>query len=162
MKQKYIVDTEKHISDDASKLFVNNKTKFDKCANIGDLLFSFKLTIGKVSIAKCKLYCNEAIAIFKSNDNVQVEYLYYIFQILNFYDKASGNMSKGSLNKEKIKELIIPIPSPENQQIIINYLDEKMEYHKNYWNTMFQMFSNDTLDNSIEDLTEVSSEEIEE
>ena len=138
MKTKYIHNTQKHISVEAS----NNIKNY---ADIGDLLFSFKLTIGKVAIAKCKLYCNEAIAIFKSNNIVNVEYLYYIFQTLNFYDKASGNMSKGSLNKEKIKELIIPIPSIANQQIIVNHLDEKMEYHKTYWNTMSQMFSNDSF-----------------
>ena len=141
MKTKYINNTQKHISIQASNNFKNY-------ADIGDLLFSFKLTIGKVSIAQSKLYCNEAIAIFKSNNNVHIEYLYYIFQILNFYDKASGNMSKGSLNKEKIKELEIPIPSLSDQQIIINYLDEKMEYHKTYWTMMSQMFSNDSFSSS--------------
>jgi len=123
MKTKYITDTEKHISIDAQKLFVIKKTNKDNCADIGDLLFSFKLSIGKVAIAKCKLYCNEAIAIFKSNEIVNVNYLYYIFQIINFYEKASGNMSKGSLNKDKIKDLDIPIPSLENQQKIIDKLD---------------------------------------
>ena len=55
----------------------------------------------------------------------------------------------GSLNKEKIKELIIRIPSLENQQNIVNYLDERMKYHTNYWKTLFSFNLNDYLEKRL-------------
>jgi type I restriction-modification system DNA methylase subunit len=77
MKQKYITDTREKISDEAVK--ASNVKLIPK----GTVLYSFKLTIGRVAIAGDNLYTNEAIAAFipkrGTEDIISNEYLYSLF-----------------------------------------------------------------------------------
>jgi type I restriction enzyme, S subunit len=49
-----------------------------KLSNTGSLLFSFKLSIGLVSLLKNDMYTNEAIATFPPNNKIKTSFLYYI------------------------------------------------------------------------------------
>ena len=87
----------------------------------GTILYSFKLSIGKIAISGCDLYTNEAIAglIIKSSD-VMMEYLYYVLKDLkNFSSK--GCIGNGSLNKDSLSKIKIGIPTIDKQNEIINY-----------------------------------------
>ena len=91
----------------------------------GTLLFSFKLSIGKLAFAGMDLYTNEAIAglKIKNHGELNKEYLYYLLQQLTF-DTAQKAVKGKTLNKDKIGNLIIPLPSLEMQEKIVKKIKE--------------------------------------
>ena len=118
MTQKYIENTKEKITNDAIK---NSSVKK---ISIGDILLSFKLSIGKVSIAKKEMYCNEAIAFFHGNEKIQTDFLYYYFYVTDISSQKSGCIGTGSLNKENLKNLQIPIPSLSDQKKIVEHMEK--------------------------------------
>ena len=96
-----------------------------KLLPIDTILLSFKLTIGKVAIAGVPLYTNEAIAGINSLDNTIIlnKYLYYYLSLIDISGDKSGIIGNGSLNKDKLFNLDIAVPSIEHQNKIISYLD---------------------------------------
>ena len=70
------------------------------------ILYSFKLSIGKIAISGIPLYTNEAIAglFIKNNKDVCMKYLYYRLSIIKKFN-SKGCMCKGSLNKTTLSEL---------------------------------------------------------
>ncbi len=96
----------------------------------GTLLLSFKLTLGRVSFAGTELYTNEAIAsILNLRSFVSKYYLYYFFSYFDWNKAAEGDIKvKGkTLNKQKLKDLQIPIPPLPEQQRIVSILDTCFE-----------------------------------
>jgi restriction endonuclease S subunit len=71
--------------------------------------------MGKLGIAGCDLYCNEAIVYINSKlDRIPQAYMYFILQSLNIEQYARGTIGNGNLNKEILSGLQIPVPkSPE-------------------------------------------------
>ena len=87
------------------------------------ILFSFKLSIGKIAISGCELYTNEAIAgLIVKEDIVIMKYLYYILQDIKTF-KSNGCIGGGSLNKQSLSEIKLPIPTLEKQKEIVKRLD---------------------------------------
>ena len=87
------------------------------------ILFSFKLSIGKIAISGCDLYTNEAIAgLIIQDKQVIMKYLYYILKEINTFS-SKGCIGGGSLNKESLAKLKIPIPCLEKQKEIVAYCD---------------------------------------
>jgi type I restriction-modification system DNA methylase subunit/restriction endonuclease S subunit len=115
----YIYDTKEKITD----LGVKNSSV--KLFAKDTILFSFKLTIGKTAIVGNPLYTNEAIVgiLSKNNDLLNTKYLYYYLTINDFSKLGSGILGNGSLNKNSLEKIKIPIPSLERQQEIVKYLD---------------------------------------
>lgn len=129
-----IVDSKKKITNMAIK---ECKPKLVKK---GTILMSFKLTIGKLGIAGCDLYTNEAILHVNTDNEELNRYLYYHLFSVPISHNASGCMGNGSLNKEKLKVLKIYIQKDlDKQKNIVNYLD-KLESEKN------------SIDNKITDI----------
>jgi restriction endonuclease S subunit len=92
----------------------------------GSLLFSFKLSIGKLAVAGFDLYTNEAIAalVIKDKEQLDRNFLhYYISQMV--FDDVTTAVKGSTLNKNKIKNLEIPLPPLEIQNEIVTKLDEK-------------------------------------
>lgn len=117
----YITDTDEKITD------IGVKESNVKLLKKGTLLFSFKLTIGKVSIAGKDLYTNEAIAgiVPKDETKVLTKYLYYLLPRLD-YTVYTQRATKGkTLNKDIMRLIEIPLPSLEAQQTIVDKLDKK-------------------------------------
>ena len=87
------------------------------------ILFSFKLSIGKIAISGCDLYTNEAIAglIIKENQ-VIMKYLYFILKEINTFS-SKGCIGGGSLNKSSLSKIKISVPSLECQKEIIKYCE---------------------------------------
>ncbi len=119
-RQMYISDTEEKITDKGVK------ESNVKLLPIDTLLFSFKLTIGKVAITAKELYTNEAIAGIVPKDNrVLTKYLYYLLPRLD-YSIYSQRATKGkTLNKDIMRIVEIPLPLVEIQKKIIKELDAK-------------------------------------
>ena len=80
------------------------------------ILFSFKLSIGKMAISGCNLYTNEAIAglIIREDTGlpINMQYLYYYLKELHTFN-ASGCIGGGSLNKDSLSKLVIRVPKEE-------------------------------------------------
>ena len=115
-----ITETKTNISKEA--IINSNVKKVPK----GSLLFSFKLSVGKVSFAGCDLYTNEAIASFLPNKNVKLEFLKYVLQ-QDFQENGFENIYGAKLfNKDLIKFAKYVLPETvEEQDGIALFLDTK-------------------------------------
>jgi type I restriction-modification system DNA methylase subunit/restriction endonuclease S subunit len=95
----------------------------------GSILMSFKLSIGKMAIAGCDLYTNEAIVHINTNNELSNKWLYYYYLCYPPIG-ASGSIGGGSLNKDKLKKIeFINMPDTIKTQIV-QYLDN-LETEKN-------------------------------
>jgi type I restriction enzyme M protein len=121
MNQMYIIGTKERITDKGVK------ESNVKLLPEGTLLFSFKLTIGKVAIAGRELYTNEAIAgiIPKDKNKVLTKYLYYLLPHLDFSSYIQRATKGKTLNKEILKKIKIPLPSIEIQRELVKELDKQ-------------------------------------
>nr|WP_320192698.1 restriction endonuclease subunit S [uncultured Desulfobacter sp.] len=92
----------------------------------GTLLMSFKLTIGKISIAGVDCFHNEAIiSIYPFLKELQS----YLFRCLNGFDLNSGNKKaiKGAtLNQDSISNILIALPPLGEQKRIVAKVDQLM------------------------------------
>ena len=91
----------------------------------GTLLLSFKLSLGKRTIAGCDLFTNEAIAALHilNHDTADRDYLYWALGSID-YDRLVDRAAKGkTLNKAKLKILPIPLPPIAEQKRIAKILD---------------------------------------
>jgi len=124
------------ISDLTSKLICKTKEEItdyavaqSRCRKVpkGTLLFSFKLTIGKMAFAGCDLYTNEAIAALhiKHQEELYSEYLFYALQVARLLGSNQAVMGK-TLNSKSLAQIKIPLPSLDDQ-IRIAHLLGKVE-----------------------------------
>ena len=91
----------------------------------GTLLLSFKLSLGKRTLAGCDLFTNEAIAALRvlDHDVADRDYLYWALGSID-YDRLVDRAAKGkTLNKAKLKRLQIPLPPLAEQKRIAGILD---------------------------------------
>lgn len=112
MKEKIILDTEEKLSQ-----LGYDKLGENKYFNKGSLLFSFKLTIGKVSIAGEDLFTNEAICKLclkdKYNNELVKDYLYYILPNINYKPFAQRAAKGYTLNKDILPTVVFPFSDSE-------------------------------------------------
>ena len=117
----YIQETDEKITD------IGVKESNVKLLKKGTLLFSFKLTIGKVSIADKDLYTNEAIAgiVPKDESKVLPKYLYYLLPRVDYTSYLQRATKGKTLNRDIMKVIEIPLPSIAEQKRIVAKLDKK-------------------------------------
>lgn len=99
---------------------------------IGTLLFSFKLSIGKMAVAGCPLYTNEAIAALPIRDPTKLsrDFLRYALLAESHEGTANTAVLGKVLNKEKVQQLSIALPPLAEQEKIVRLLDEADELRK--------------------------------
>ncbi|MBP7795882.1 MAG: restriction endonuclease subunit S [Elusimicrobiales bacterium] len=119
MKQKFVTDTEMYISDDAVK------ESEIKLTPKGSLLYSFKLTVGKVAFAGCDLYTNEAVISIIPNEKYNLCFYYYLLPEILIYNARENIYGAKLLNQELIKNSYLILPTPNEQKSIATYLDRK-------------------------------------
>jgi len=121
LNSKVVTETKEQITDRA---VTDARCKIVKK---GTLLFSFKLTIGKMAFAGCDLFTNEAIAAFAIKDEKELhpEFLYYALQSATYGGSNQAVMGK-TLNSKSLAEIEIPVP-PIDDQIRIAHLLGKVE-----------------------------------
>lgn len=97
-----------------------------RIAKKGTVLFSFKLSIGKIGVAQRDIYTNEAIAALpiKDTDKLCNEYLVYALSRWERGIKTHRAVMGATLNKKKLAELKIPLPSLAEQKRIAAILDK--------------------------------------
>lgn len=134
-KGMYIVDTEEKISDIGIEK--SSVKKIEK----GSLLFSFKLTIGKVGIAGKELYTNEAIAILipkDKKDKELVKYLYYILPTLDYSPYAQRATKGFTLNSDSLLDVEIPFPDEKIREKIVREGDKVEDERQKLMNQINQ------------------------
>jgi len=124
LNNNIICDTKEKITDEGV-----NKSNV-KLVKKDTILMSFKMSLGKKAIAGKDLYTNEAIVAINGK-NVLNKYIYYSIDRFDF-SQACSSIATGNLNKEKLEELLIPIPSKQIQQYIVT----ECEYYDNLINSL--------------------------
>lgn len=89
------------------------------------VLFSFKLSIGKVGITDIPMYTNEAIAAFiiKDRSKLDTKFLSYVLKSVDHSIGSNKAVMGKTLNKEQLKKIEIPLPPFEDQKRIVRILD---------------------------------------
>jgi type I restriction enzyme S subunit len=91
----------------------------------GSLLFSFKLSVGLVSIAGVDMYTNEAIATFVPSARVDTQYMYWAAPVLVPRNAQENIYGAPLLNRERIANAqLLSLPVPE-QRAIAAFLDRE-------------------------------------
>lgn len=119
-RSERIADTKEHISDQAVK-----QSGIKKVSS-GTVLLSFKLSVGKVSIAEIPLFTNEAIAALpiRKSSLLDSSYLFRALQYIDF-DGAGNRAAMGrTLNTATLAQIGIPLPPPPEQRRIAATLDK--------------------------------------
>lgn len=120
LKSKYISETSERINNLAVK-----KSNVKKIV-AGTVIMSFKLTIGRKAILKVDSFTNEAIAAFEIKDPQKLLNLYF-YHALNWVrlDGEVDEAIKGkTLNKDKLKRLVLIVPPINRQEKIIGLLED--------------------------------------
>lgn len=97
-----------------------------KPVQTGTVLFSFKLTIGKIGIAQREMFTNEAIAALpiKNPDELCPEFLSHALSQIDAARTTDRAVMGATLNKKKLAELKIPLPPFAEQKRIAAILDK--------------------------------------
>jgi type I restriction enzyme S subunit len=118
-----VLESKEHISDKGASGC--------KLVRKGTLLVSFKLTLGRLAFAGRDLYTNEAIAALTIIDTrtIHDRFLFYYLHFFDWAKAAEGeDKIKGkTLNKAKLKEVIVEFPSIAEQLRIVAILDTAFE-----------------------------------
>lgn len=95
----------------------------------GTVLMSFKLSIGKVGIARTRMATNEAIAALPVKDSSHLDstYLSRVLESMDHTGAANRAAMGGTLNKASLAAIRIPIPPLEEQRRIAAVLDKADE-----------------------------------
>ena len=104
-------------------------------ANENDILMSFKLTVGKVSIAGKNLVTNEAIATFKPKKDYLRWFLYCYLNACDFTNAGSTSSIATAINSSILKKYKFPLPKEEQ---IISFNSKVSLYIKEIKNLIIQ------------------------
>ncbi|MBI2004921.1 N-6 DNA methylase [Patescibacteria group bacterium] len=125
------------IADMKGKVILNTKIKLSKAGvdlmgerrkiSKGELLMSFKLTLGKTAFAGKDLYTNEAIcalSLKKEYDTEEVkEYLYHILPLIDYVPYAQRAAKGSTLNKDLLPTVGVPFPDANERKELIEKKD---------------------------------------
>jgi len=116
---KYITSAAKQITQEAIDKFKKRP------APKGSLLYSFKLTVGSVSIAGKEIYTNEAIAAFLEGGLLDIGYLYYLAPLAIVQNASENIYGAKILNQDLIDGAKLVVPPLREQKMIAEFLDRK-------------------------------------
>lgn len=132
---KYISDSNIKLSDEAIK--VANIVKTPK----GSLLYSFKLTIGKMAFTEKDVYTNEAILSIFPNKNISLEYYYFMLPIFMLLAATENIYGAKMLNQKLIANALILQPPKEEQVAIAFSLNKKTQVIDGIINNIYQQIA---------------------
>lgn len=93
----------------------------------GDFLLSNSMSFGRPYILKIDGCIHDGWLVIRKDDRVDPEYLYYLLSSNNVYSQFC-TLAKGStvknLNIDAVKQVIIPIPPPSEQKVIVEKIEE--------------------------------------
>ena len=95
-------------------------------ASAGDIVMSFKLTVGKISILEVDAFHNEAIISIKTGDYINKSFLFKILPARALDGNTKGAIKGNTLNSESLADINIPLPPLVEQERIVTKVDELM------------------------------------
>ena len=99
------------ISDSSEYLTAESVGRFNvKVVPRGTVLLSFKLTVGRVTIADGEMATNEAIAHFKQSSEKTLEYLYCYLKAFDYQTLGSTSSIATAVNSKTIKAMPFIMP----------------------------------------------------
>jgi len=114
---RYLENTKQQLSELGASLSVKREP--------GDIFLSIAGSVGKPIITKIKCCIHDGFVWF-ANLNINKEYLFYIFKGGQAY-KGLGKMgTQLNLNTETVGSIKIPLPSEEEIETIVIYLDKEL------------------------------------
>jgi type I restriction enzyme, S subunit len=122
------------ISDLENKYVSTSKNKISKKAvdvyskeivPKGSLLYSFKLSVGKVAFADKDIFTNEAIFSILPDENLELSFYYYCLPALLIHNANHNIYGAKIFNQDVIKNSKLPIPPYTEQTQIANFLDHQ-------------------------------------
>lgn len=123
-----LLNTDNGLISDSKEYLSDVGASLCKVVRAGTLLVSFKLTLGRLAFAGRDLFTNEAIAALNIFNEAELskEFLFYFFHFFDWRKAAENDVKlKGmTLNKAKLKEILVFFPTPEEQQRLVAILDE--------------------------------------
>ncbi|WP_034893717.1 restriction endonuclease subunit S [Gillisia sp. Hel_I_29] len=121
-----------NISDLGSKYINESKTKLTDLAVAGkeivpkgSLMYSFKLSVGKMGFTSKDVYTNEAIFSVLPHPSLNLNYYYYLLGTILKFNSNENIYGAKILNQQLIKNSKLTIPPSDEQIAIANYLDKK-------------------------------------
>lgn len=90
----------------------------------GTLLYSFKLTIGKMSIIDIDAVHNEAIASLSTGYPILTEYLFRALRAIDPLENTNQAVMGKTLNSQSLAILPVPLPPLAEQSRIVQKVDE--------------------------------------
>lgn len=121
LKSKYISSSAQGISKEYTELSKK------EIIPIGSLLYSFKLSVGKVAITRKKLYTNEAIFAIYPDEKIDINYFYYSLPKQIIHNSNENIYGAKILNQKLIRNAHILIPPLDVQKKIVAYLDNEIK-----------------------------------
>ena len=118
-----------HISETKEKVneYAANYSFKNNISLAGTLLMSFKLTVGKVSILDIDAFHNEAIISiypYVDTDKITRDYLFCVLPLLSQLGDTKTAIKGNTLNSTSLDNLLIPLPSLNEQRRIVEKLFE--------------------------------------
>lgn len=136
--------------------------------SVGTVLFSFKLSIGKVGITAVPLFTNEAIAAIEPKEQEALN-KYYLMEVLREVGKTvEGNAAVMgvTLNKKSLAKLTIPLPPLGEQKRIaeilggaskaINAIRTEIKRVESLCGAVVSLYAEDQSTKKLEDLATLS------
>jgi len=161
MKNKYLNTTKEKVSEEAFKEVFKGKI-----VPKGTLLMSFKLTIGRTAILDIDAVHNEAIISINPKENILRDYLYWALPSLDYKKYINPAIKGNTLNKEILKNLLIPIPYKDNKpdlqkqreivnkiETLFNNIDKAIELRQKALNETKNLF-NSVLNRVFKEVSE--------
>lgn len=118
---RFISNTQKTISDKAVEVQGSPEKSLP-----GDLLFSFKLSVGLVSIVKEPMFTNEAVASFKQSEKLDMRFAYYALPVYLPANARPNIYGAPLLNADLMSRAKVPLIDLETQRRIADYLDKEI------------------------------------
>ena len=120
--KKYISETDTQITEMA----VTERGK-PTPAKPGDLLFSFKLSVGTVSLVQEEMFTNEAIAAFSPTPKMDMNFAYYAYPVYLQVNANTNIYGAPLLNSQIFSRARVPNLPIEEQRRIAEKLDREFE-----------------------------------
>lgn len=149
-----LLNTAENVVNDSKEYLTASGAAQCRIVREGTLLLSFKLTLGRLAFAGRDLYTNEAIAALTIRDEAELDkyFLFYYLKAFDWDKATEGDVKlKGkTLNKAKLKEIVVSFPSPSEQRRVVAYLDRALgEIEKAKLNAKLKLERLDALDRSV-------------
>lgn len=119
MKEKYVDDSVRKITDEA----IEDLTPMIVPKN--SLLYSFKLSVGKVAFNTIDTFTNEAIFSILPNEDLNLDFYYYSLPLQMIHNANENIYGAKIFNQELIKNAFLIAPSKQEQKQIATYLNKK-------------------------------------